>query len=617
MAKDYAKWFKVGGSKKYVYDEEAHAAIEETSQTLTALQEGINDSYYGAGRVAKATDPSFTKEIGTRAGLITALSHLKIGTFDRDGNLTYECKGGRLTADVKGAVVPINGDAGDVLLYTDIPLYFGHCKETFDSSEYNMLSLGLLQHTIGTKQAHRQTPFAIVPHYTVNAKLDGDYRSCAHSIYNPNVAGQYAAPLALFKQQIKTSGNGYFNQYMSSLGSSVQARNKNADPAVKDRYIGLAHNLEQLWWAAMYLEMGTLDFTDPSRAGYGCTNTAANARNFADTGVSGISGMKLIKSGGAESYYGMWGQVRTASGQANTQWIGGIAGSAWYSFTEMLEAQRVLDKIAAANLVGYITPAGNTTDTPTVFTSGGSTIATGVNLSTGEGMVAGQKYYTVRNMPNCQGMADGVMTAVVNIYVKLDVADGVCDTSDNDLTGATAIWKFSHPVYRGKDMMSGMFQQLEGVYYTLYNSNGTYLQRLYASETADDIPVITSTAGNTIYGDIGTAFDPIQGLKLVKDAFTGGGWGSDADYDTTIFGMTEWSGAGQHTKECGFDWLGMCYGQGDNNKPAVGKECVCASVAGCYANVGSAGRTLLAHYAATSGNDAFAGGFALISPKLK
>ena len=607
-------WMNNGGGKKYCADIEARTGVEQNTHDIVVLQEGATAPYYGAGRVKGATDPSFTKTIGDRAGLLRVLSHLKIGTFDKDGVLTHECRGGRLTADVKGAEVAINGDDGDVLLYCDVPVFNGHCNETFDNTEYNMLSLGLLQHNVGTKQAQRIKPFAIVPHYTVNAKLAGDVRSCAHSIYSTSVNGQYVTPSNLFKQKIKTNGAGYPNQYMSSLNSSQQARNKNADPTVKDRWIGLAHNLESIWWTAMYLEMGTLDFVDAARGGYGCTNTAADAGNFADNGVSGISGCKIIKSGDSDRYLGLWGQLHLTSGAGNTPVLNGIEG-AYYSFTEMMEAQRVLDKIAAANLIGYITPAGNSDVTPTVFTAGGAAIAMGVNLATGEGMVAGQKYYTVRNMPNCQGMDDGVMTAVVNIYVKLEVSDGVCDTSDNDLTGAVAIFKFSHPVYRGKDMMSGMFQQLEGIHYTRYNNNGTLAQRLYVAENADDIPVISDS--DVIYGDIGTQFNPLKGLKLVKDEFNGGGWSSDADYDAGVFAHTEWSGAGQHTKECGHVWLGACWGQGVDGQPAVGKECVCASVAGCSAYIGVAGRTLFADFAATSDIDGYAGGFALVSPQIQ
>lgn len=606
-----AGWFNNGGGKKYCADIAARNGVEQNAQAIEALQEGTTAPYYGAGRVAGASDPAFTKTIGERAGLLRVLSHLKIGTFDKDGVLTHECKGGRLTADVKGAEVAINGDDGDVLLYCDVPIFNGHCKETFENTEYNMLSLGLLQHNVGTQQAQRIKPFAIVPHYAVYAQLTGDARSCAHSVYNTSVNGTYGTPNNFFKQKIKTSGAGYPNQYISSLTSSQQARNKNADPTVRDRWIGLAHNLESIWWTAMYLEMGTLDFVDIAKAGYGCTSTGADASNFADNGVSGISGCKIIKGGDSDRYMYLWQSLRTASGESNTPLLYGIDSNA-FSFTEIMEAQRVLDKIAAANLTGYITPAGNTEVTPTVFTAGGSAIASNVNLFTGEGMVTGQKYYTVRNMPNCQGLDDGVMTAVVNIYVKLEVGDGVCDTSDNDLTGAVAIFKFSHPVYRGKDMMSDMFQQLEGIHYTYYNDGVSCKQRLYVAESVDDIPVIHDS--DTIYGDIGTQFNPLKGLKLVKDAFNGGGWNSDADYDESIFASIAWSG-GQHTKECGYTWLGACWGQGDSNgQPAVGKECVCASVAGCIAHYDAAGRSLIADSAATAVSADCAGGFALVEP---
>ena len=53
-----------------------------------------------------------------------------------------------------------------------------------------------------------------------------------------------------------------------------------------------------------------------------------------------------------------------------------------------------------------------------------------VNLSTGAGMEACKHYYVVRNVPGCEGMADGVMTAVVNSYTKMEFIDGV-KWSDN------------------------------------------------------------------------------------------------------------------------------------------------------------------------------------------
>ena len=87
----------------------------------------------------------------------------------------------------------------------------------------------------------------------------------------------------------------------------------------------------------MYLEMGTLDFVDAARGGYGCTNTAAGASNFADNGVSGISGCKIIKSGDSDRYLGLWGQLHLTSGADNTPVLKGIEG-AYYSFTEMMEA---------------------------------------------------------------------------------------------------------------------------------------------------------------------------------------------------------------------------------------------------------------------------------------
>ncbi len=616
-----SEWWELSLDGKFAQEQAAAAQAAATAalEAKATLQEDIdgirnanaNILFKAMARVNGDTDPAGATFYGTDAALLSTLSHLKLGIF-KNGALVHELAPGRLTADKYGNAVAIDGTEGDVLLYTDEDIYADRLTGTVDGSEKNIIGLGLVAHELGNVISKKFKPFAFTPHYTVNAQIGDDVRSQAHCCYNPNVAGTYNAPTAFFKQTLKPNGNGYFHQYMTSISSSVQARNKNEDPAVRGNYMGLYHEFLGFWLTAMYLELGTYDFTQPNLLGYGLTNTAANASTFADTDISAVSGAKIIKSDNTALYLGTWGQLKLNSGAGSKAVLAGIAGDSYYGVTECLEAQRVLDQIKANNLVSYI---GSSTN---IFTDGGATVITNgtVDLNTGVGMDVGKKYYTVRNVPGCQGMADGVMTAVVNIYVKVEVADGVCDSSGNDLTGAICIFKFSHGIYRGLDFLSGCFYQLEGCHYTTRRESGSnsYIQSFYAAESPSDVPVITNAS--TYYGTIDSGLDLIKNYTKFFEKSAGSGWVGSADFNASLFAHKTISG-GQHDHECAYLWNdGHCYGSGVNSYPEEGTECVNASVAGCAAADAIAGRSLYANDSVVNSYYYFAGGFAIPSPDL-
>ena len=107
-------------------------------------------------------------------------------------------------------------------------------------------------------------------------------------------------------------------------------------------------------------------------------------------------------------------------------------------------------------------------------------------------MVSNKRYYIIRDVPNCQGIAEGVMTAVVNCYVKMNVADGIY-IDNTDLTGGYVIYKFSHSVYRGLSMpMDGHFFQLCGAYYTTECREGHYYNKYYCAEKWSDMPPLVN-----------------------------------------------------------------------------------------------------------------------------
>lgn len=589
----------------------ATAATKTLQDSVSGLLAAQGDyAYYAALRQYGAASPTFSKTYGTKAGLLATLSHFKMGTF-KNGELQHELAPGRVDLATNGDTVAIDGSDGDLLLFVDTTIYRDRFTGSISGTKYNGIGLGLVPHLVGDNAAKEFKPFAITPDYTVNCKLSGDTRSQAHCIYNESIAGAYAAPTALFKQTFKANGNGYPSQSISSLDSSEQARNKNANVNSNSPYMGGYYEFFEILWEAMYAELGTLDIADPKNFGYGCTATAADASNFADTAISGISGVKIIQSNGTATYK----SINDASMQIGATGTAvpnydGLCGSTHYVFLTCLEAQRILSNITKAGLTNNV---GNAS---AVFTNMGASVVTdgSINISTGAGMTSGVKYIQVRNVPNCQGLADGVLTAVVNIYVKLDIADGVYLAGGKTaLTGGKVIFKLSVPVYRGYSFFKGMFQQTEGAYYRQNYLTGTdAVNDFYSADSYKDVPVINnSIVWNGSNSSQAELKGMLRGLKYRFTTDRSSGWIMNAEYNGSLFGYSS-TNAGQHSYECACVWKDASWGfGGSNGQISKGQSVVNASVLGCNANRAHAGRYVSAINAAGSRGDDFAGAFAV------
>ena len=586
----------------------ATKSLQDDISGLLAAQGSY--AYYAALRQYGAASPSFAKTYGTKDGLLATLAHFKLGTF-KNGKLQHTFAPGRLDIATNGEPVAIDGSDGDVMIYFDTDLYRDRFTGSISGTKYNGMGLGLVPHLVGTTSSKEFKPFAVTPDYTVNCKLTDDVRSQAHCIYNEGIAGAYNAPVALFKQTVKANGNGYPSQYVSSLSSSENARNKNTDPNSNSPYMGGYYEFFEILWEAMYLELGTLDISDPKNFGYGCTATAADASSFADNALSGVSGVKIIQSNGTASYASInAASMQIGSGGTAVANYDGICGNDHYGFLTCLEPQRILSNVAKAGLTGQI---GNFS---AVFTNMGSSVVTNgsINLFTGAGMTSGVKYIQIRNVPNCQGMADGVMTAVVNIYIKLDIVDGVyLAGGKTSLNGGKAIFKFSCPVYRGYSFFKGMFKQLEGAYYRQTYLDGTEEKNMfYSADSFVDVPVIR---GNIVWNSSDNKQAELNGmLRGLKYRFTtnrDSGWIQNAEYNASLFAYSS-VGGGQHSYECAFVRKDCSWGfGGSNGRISKGQSVVNALALGCYGNDAFAGRSADAIDAASHANGDYAGAFAV------
>lgn len=585
-------------------------AIETLARELEAL------GACGFARVNGSADPDAQVTFGNTSKLRSLASHLHLGVF-KNGKLLKQCAPGRLTQSVDGRNIAIDGTDGDVMNFTDCDLYYlrttmQYTPQGGTEGEYNIVALSLLPFGIGGKQAKRIRPFAIVPGECVTAKLEGDARNCAHYVYNKNAIGTYSAPLNIFKKSYKTSGGGYPTQNVSAVQSIKNAQAKNADEATNRPYMGMYYEFYEIIICLMSFEIGTWAHTRLNLFGVGCaTLDSVNSSTFVDDVISANSGWKAIV-GSEIKYSTLMGSsmITPAGSTSKANLIGGVAGSSWYGIMELMEAQRLLDGIGKAGLVSKIGSIGHIFS----FDAEGGVTCTedgSVNLSTGAGMEVCKHYYVVRNVPGCAGMADGVMTAVVNSYTKMEFQDGVTWTDGTAMNGGIGILKRSIPIYRGWNLpLVGLFRQMDGAYYIVRkDSAGNNLPVQF--RCASDVSRVPVRTTYTYRVPDNEECDMEIGLDLKKEypginlPVANDSWFKKSDYNFSLF-CAETTGGGSRNYENAYLWLYI------NKDVSAGERCLRGSVVGCRAFLGSASaRSAGCDYRADDSADLYVGAFAV------
>lgn len=598
--------------------DEAKAAEEELRKKVSLM----GDAFVGFARISGDMDPKPSDDYiyGNRKLVKEIGKHMKIGTVKRVGNeavLQHECAPGRITLASNGDAVKVDGTEGDLLVYTDMPLHVIRANEVLDGMEMSCMGVGLSPCVWQGAPSKKFEPFAMSPFYTVNAQLAGDERVCAHCVISDDVRGSGSAASGTVKNALNETGMGYPNWGISGLSAIHMAQNKNADPNTNYPYMGCYYEFYELWVTMMYAEVGTLNATDLYLFGVGCTHMSiVNAQTWANAKIAGDSGVKTFKADGtALGYNGIMEQSwkKGADGTADYN-LKAMFGGTFYSMTKCGELQSVLDGISKAGLqdkVGKMTSIFSIgSDGNMVCSEDGS-----IDVETGAGMEVNKRYYVVRDVPGCEGLKDGVMTAMANCYVKMEFADGTYyDTVD--VTGGWVIGKLSHSCYRGLSMpMDGMFRQMSGVHYTSSKVNGEYVDWLYYAEKWQDMAPLTD---DVCYGDVGTAFNVLKGLRGKVRVKGTSGYVKKIDYTRNMFCYEDFGG-GIHTGECCYSWNDhYMWGAVSGALAEEGKEGVKALVAGCYALAGFASaRTAYCDHAVSYGSSHSAGALAVPQLKLK
>lgn len=624
-------------------------------------------SLYGMARVNGETSCAGTKFYGSEDNLKSIAGICHLGLVDGSGKLYKRCANGRIDKASDGTELEIDGSDGDVMVYIDRPIYVCRFTDNVEVKgddgestiqQLNVFAVGLAPFSVEGHAAKELKPFAFSPQYTINCKLDAtntikengnDKRSCAHSIYNKNIAGSYpnAASNAFSNgASFKGAAKGFPAQNMNSMNSIWQGQCKNEDEKTNRPFMGGYYEFTELWLMLMYLENKSLYHQALYDFGCGSTmSSVASATNFCTDSMAGNSGVKVVV-GDKTMYLGLMSE-----GTLNIHYpLAALVGTSYYGFTEMLETQRLLNDISKSGLVNKIwRQKGDDANKSVIFeyNDDGNIIVsekTIADIVNGD-ITSGKKYYQVRNAKTCAGMSDGVMTAVTNTFIRFDFNDGIkCRPSKDNTTGEItctggyAIYKFSRAVYRGMSLsFEGMFTQMQGCHYVRVNATKEWnpeTQKFDGADIAagtnkifsffkcvdnvDDCPALPSSSVQYFGGqDEETVMERNLNKSMLNNTSNTSGWCKKADYNYSLFCLYDY-GSAQSQGEASYLWNYASWGNGDsgtinsNGTPAKGRKCVNAVVVGCNADYGCASaRTVSGNGAVSSAHVVYAGRFSL------
>ena len=641
-------------------NEESKMGVENqaVSKHITNIRKQLNNiahtlTVYGMGRVNGDPDPDGAIFFGKPENFHREFKDvIRTGLFKKDGTLYKSCANCRIDEAVDGTPLAIDGADGDVMIYTTQPVYVLKFTDMVDGEELNLFAISLNPFTIYGRDAKKLEPFAIDPHYPTFGKLDKtntskladfedeDAESCYHSIYNPNIVGDATVGVSIFKNPWRTGGGGYPVGSQSYVTSAYRAQlknrwpntagyeDKNHDQNYKGPWMGFYYEFYEFWLMMMFVELQSLNHTPLNLFGTGTTASepANDPKYFGDleaTANSGWMAVKKLDDSFSKTANNINGSkpVETGSSYSGYQMMCNS-----YQYTECLEPNRILNEIAKAGLVNRIWSAVDGQDDQNkgiMFThKGADEISHWTDVNKGDMVVSDvtvdmfadgdndkivpdKKYYQVRNVPGCAGMADGAMTAVVNIYVKKVLDDGTGATSAaHNTMNDYVIFKLSYPVYRGAVIFNNNFKQLYGCIHCFDNDRGTVAASFKYALSPDDLPeAINNSGAGYGSGTHGQELHYEKGLKGSVPTLQVSAWAAKSNYSASIFCYTANQG-NFRTHECAYTWRpGM---------PTENVKTLYAAVVGCYSAGGIASARTVAGFRTVGYGDAYyVGGLSL------
>ena len=564
-------------------ENETRAIAMDLKKTIDTFID--KNSYVGMARMNGDASCAAETTYGTKEKIHEMGAKFRLCTV-KNGAITHVMAPGRLTLDENGEEVHIDGQDGDVMLCVREGLHLLKDTKEVEGREMNIIGIGDRPATWYGTRSKSLPPFGIVPCSAVVGKIFDDARTQMHCVYNPAMAGTSSTPLPIFKVSYRpTNGAGFINRNVSSVYNIQMSQAKNEDALTASPYMGAHFEMQEAIIAMLFAEAGSVDVNGYDKFGVGITNVSANSEYYDDEALSAYPMWKFVMADGTEKYQGLWSQVYTyADGVGTKRDIMSGIDNGGYSFVESLEAQRVLDGIAKAGLIGMMG------DRASVFCyddEGNMTCVTdgSVDVATGTGMTACKHYYKVRSVQGFEGMEDGVMTAVVNVYTMMECADGL-RLSDNttDMTGGIAILKRSLPVYRGWLMpFAGIFRHTNYAYYVIRCDAADQISVEYDTIEVGDVKPLSSfsTSAYQVSGSTNNPpmLDGVSKRYVYPSVPANYGWMRSGVYGMGLYCLKAYGG-GQRTYENTYVWIYPVNTGGTDSVQVHGSVCGCAAIFG-------------------------------------
>lgn len=588
--------------------------IKQISDDVNAAR--MNTPWVFMVRPHGDSNPAASKFIGNQGDIKVIGRHLKMGWFKTKDDYKV-CKAGFIDRDQNDQPIAIDGTDGDLLAFFDTEVHHYGNLYSIDGVDYDIFGLGLYPITLYGKASEGLESSGM---FADRAVIKDSQSRC---FYNKEVNGTGGTANGAFLQDPCSGAGGRPSQGATCLNSMLYAQNKNADKKHGDGWYGLHYLVYQMWFMLQTIELGSVYTCNPAvqksksptdstplegsegkiyeackGLGYGCT--AMTPQDIFSS--EGISGVVIYTSDGNQK------AVRSLQDAAFRLSAGGAnvstricLSSQGYQFIEMLMPQRVANAAMAygGEIISALTQATATSPFFTLQDDGAHVAGvSNVNVSPSNSTPAqeflknnaipGKFYYQVRNVWGCEGLAEGVMTCVVNAYVKLDISSATCYIDDTPLANGYAIVKFSMPLYRGVTFNVGSFVESCGFHYVIHGKEEGEAKSYWLTQICHkhpkDLPLISSNSTAACYGNESDELLLAQGSIEYEDHLPiAGGWAKSCDWGKSFISFPT-VGGGQTSYECAHVWRDYCYGAGVDGKPESGKKCINGAVLGCHAN---------------------------------
>lgn len=420
------------------------AELEAQITALKQVVSGIGSQAEGYVRVTGSSDPALSykaykyDETGgfNRDSAFRVFSPCLVGTkLSGDdaqvGKILYvlqklgarSIEGVAMWLDVDGVAHAIDGSEGDVMICNTEQYYRLMGKFAVQGTEYDVYLVSLTPFTWQGYEAELVTKRGVAPDYCVS-HTDSDSVVRMHSVYNPDWAGSYAAPVGVvgkfvYSQAAQTGAiteqydaeatllggaGGCHTTGLALYTGEQHAMNQNPDTTKTVPFMNHTAASVEDWYALMLAEGGTFDAHKAALMGSGFSSNdpATAAADWDESAVLAKNGIRIYDKDNVARLY---------SPAANAETSIGLTGSSEKLFGTIVNAYRNPFKVMEAHrAVSYAVSRG---------------------IGELQWFVFEGNKYKYRSVDGFVGPQQGEMTCVVWKVLSSKLGAGCFDPTDN------------------------------------------------------------------------------------------------------------------------------------------------------------------------------------------